>query len=149
MRETILALLLAMSSTQQAEFDVVSLKPAASQPVVPFGCHGRDGIAPSIRVSVPTAMCVGTSVRAEMITAFAYEVGYGMTIPLKGAIADEPEWFSNDRYSIQAKADTPPTIAEMRAMLQAMLADRFKLRVHLETRTVDGFVLSVAKDGLK
>jgi uncharacterized protein (TIGR03435 family) len=34
-------------------------------------------------------------------------------------------------------------------MLQALLEDRFKLRVHLETREVDGYALTIAKSGIK
>jgi len=34
-------------------------------------------------------------------------------------------------------------------MLQALLEDRFKARVHTTTEQVDGFVLTIAKSGIK
>jgi uncharacterized protein (TIGR03435 family) len=34
-------------------------------------------------------------------------------------------------------------------MLQSLLVDRFKARVHLETRELDGYVLTIAKSGIK
>ena len=34
-------------------------------------------------------------------------------------------------------------------MLQSLLEDRFKARVHLETRASDGYVLTIAKSGIK
>jgi uncharacterized protein (TIGR03435 family) len=34
-------------------------------------------------------------------------------------------------------------------MLQALLEDRFKARVHVEAREVDGYALTIAKSGIK
>src|SRR6185503_8115365 len=34
-------------------------------------------------------------------------------------------------------------------MLQTLLEDRFKARVHLETRELDGYILTIAKSGIK
>jgi uncharacterized protein (TIGR03435 family) len=34
-------------------------------------------------------------------------------------------------------------------MLQTLLEDRFKARVHLETREIDGYTLTIAKSGIK
>src|SRR6185436_10125583 len=38
---------------------------------------------------------------------------------------------------------------ELRTMLQNLLIERFKLKIHRETRNLAGFVLTVAKDGPK
>lgn len=46
-----------------------------------------------------------------------------------------PGWLNDERYDIQAKAENPnATRDDIRAMLQSLLADRFKLAFHNETR---------------
>ena len=51
------------------------------------------------------------------------------------------------RYDVQAKppGNSPP--AERRAMMRALLEDRFKLRVHRETRQMLVYALRVLRDG--
>jgi uncharacterized protein (TIGR03435 family) len=55
------------------------------------------------------------------------------------------------RYDIVAKAegDAAPTKSEFRQMLQLLLADRFKLKVHRETREMPVYALVVGKNGPK
>jgi bla regulator protein blaR1 len=61
-----------------------------------------------------------------------------------------PAWISSDRYQINAKVEGDPGDALMRGpMLQALLEDRFKLKVHRETREVPVYALTVAKGGPK
>jgi uncharacterized protein (TIGR03435 family) len=54
-------------------------------------------------------------------------------------------------YDIAAKAegDVAPAQDEFRGMLQLLLADRFQLRVHRETREVPVYALVVGKNGPK
>ncbi len=56
-----------------------------------------------------------------------------------------PSWLEWDRFDVIAKApaNTPPQT--VRLMLQALLADRFKLVVHKDTRPIQGFVLSMGR----
>jgi uncharacterized protein (TIGR03435 family) len=54
-----------------------------------------------------------------------------------------------DRYDIVAKAGHSVASPEMRQMLQSLLADRFKLQVHWETREVPVYSLTVAKGAPK
>jgi Protein of unknown function (DUF3738) len=55
----------------------------------------------------------------------------------------------DDRYDIVAKAERRVGSREMRQMLQSLLADRFKLQVHWETREAPVYSLTVAKGGPK
>ena len=64
-------------------------------------------------------------------------------------IVGGPEWLDSLRYSIAAKADTAAGDTELMAMLRTLLADRFKLALHRETRPLQVFVLEVAKNGPK
>ena len=60
-----------------------------------------------------------------------------------------PEWIGSERYDIAAKAASPTTTAELRVMLQALLADRFQLTLHRQTKEMQAFVLTVGKNGPK
>jgi uncharacterized protein (TIGR03435 family) len=72
-------------------------------------------------------------------------------------ILDGPPWLASTRFDFQAKADSGDHIkltAEQdrdlkRRMVQALLADRFHLTVHTETRTLPAYNLIVAKGGSK
>jgi uncharacterized protein (TIGR03435 family) len=71
-------------------------------------------------------------------------------------VINEPAWAATDGFDIEAKvlpADVP-TLAKMmfeqrRTMFQSILADRFKLTVHHETREMPVYVLTLAKGGPK
>ena len=61
-----------------------------------------------------------------------------------------PAWVNSVRYQINAKADGAIGQGMMRGpMLQTLLEDRFKLKIHHETREVPAYALTVAKGGLK
>src|SRR2546421_6397376 len=56
---------------------------------------------------------------------------------------------TNERYDIVAKATGPASDDELRAMLQALLADRFKLKLRRETKEFSMYALVVGKNGPK
>jgi uncharacterized protein (TIGR03435 family) len=61
-----------------------------------------------------------------------------------------PAWKTSDRYTINAKAEGNASPEMMSGpMLQALLEDRFQLRIHRETRDVPVYALTVSKGGLK
>jgi uncharacterized protein (TIGR03435 family) len=65
-------------------------------------------------------------------------------------ISGGPTWINSEHYDIEAKTDgnaAPKQMAE--TMLQALLEDRFKLKVHRETKELPIYVLTLAKNGLK
>jgi uncharacterized protein (TIGR03435 family) len=55
----------------------------------------------------------------------------------------------SEYFEIDARAGTTATIDEARAMLQSLLAERFRLRVHREPRETPVYVLTAAKGGPK
>jgi len=66
--------------------------------------------------------------------------------PIKGS----PAWISSDHYTIDAKAEIPESRETMLGpMMQALLEDRFRLKIHRETREVPVYELTVAKGGSK
>jgi uncharacterized protein (TIGR03435 family) len=63
-----------------------------------------------------------------------------------GELAGAPGWVLTEQYDVNATAGGSPTREQMQLMLQALLADRFKLAVHDETRELPVFALVVARD---
>src|SRR5580658_5634043 len=53
----------------------------------------------------------------------------------------------NDFFDIEAQAPGNPTKDQMRLMIQSLLAERFKLAVHFETRDAPVFALTLVKPG--
>jgi uncharacterized protein (TIGR03435 family) len=61
-----------------------------------------------------------------------------------------PSWIDSERYDFVAKAESPDASQDqLRAMLQSLLTDRFKLVVHRETQEVPVYTLAVGKSGSK
>jgi uncharacterized protein (TIGR03435 family) len=61
-----------------------------------------------------------------------------------------PDWIKADeRYDIIAKAGRPASENEMRQMLQAVLLERFQMKVHKETKELPVYVLSRGKGEAK
>lgn len=60
-----------------------------------------------------------------------------------------PDWMSSARFTLQAKLPDGTTKEQQSMMLQNLLADRFKLKVHHETREIQQYDLVVAKGGPK
>jgi uncharacterized protein (TIGR03435 family) len=64
-------------------------------------------------------------------------------------ISGVPSSFDREGYDIEAKCDHPMTKEQAARMLQTLLADRFKLVVHRETKEQPIYALIVGKSGPK
>jgi uncharacterized protein (TIGR03435 family) len=60
-------------------------------------------------------------------------------------IVGGPDWLAQDRFDINAKAPDGAAQSQLLAMMQNLLSDRFKLRVHRETRDLPAFALFLAR----
>jgi uncharacterized protein (TIGR03435 family) len=62
-----------------------------------------------------------------------------------------PAWIRTDRYDVTAKSEFGGNITErqLQPMLQKLLADRFKLRLHQDSKEMSGFAMVVASGGPK
>jgi uncharacterized protein (TIGR03435 family) len=56
-----------------------------------------------------------------------------------------PNWLEMDRFDVTAKAPGKPTPEALKNMLQALLADRFKLVVHKDTKPMPAYALITGK----
>jgi uncharacterized protein (TIGR03435 family) len=67
------------------------------------------------------------------------------------AVAEQlPGWARSDRFDIQARTDGDPAKDakdQMRLMMRSLLAERFGLKTHYETREVPIFAVDLAKAG--
>jgi uncharacterized protein (TIGR03435 family) len=120
-------------------FDVVSIKPDKSEAgpfTIGFPADG-DGI--SVR-----------NIPLSYIIQFAYDFYRG------DLVSGVPAWARTERYDIEAKVaaadlDLWRQLGDesRRVMLQAILADRFKLKVHRQAAETPVYELVVAKSGTK
>jgi len=60
-----------------------------------------------------------------------------------------PEWLPAERYTITAKMPAGTNRDQVPEMMQALLAERFKLAFHRETKEQSVYALTVMKSGLK
>jgi bla regulator protein blaR1 len=58
-----------------------------------------------------------------------------------------PKWVTTDHYSIEARAAGNPTKDQLRLMVQSLLADRFKLATHFESREAPVLAMTLVKPG--
>lgn len=60
-----------------------------------------------------------------------------------------PDWLGSERYDIAAKSAGEAPEDQLRQMLQTLLAERFQLTLHRQTKELPAYVLLVAKGGPK
>jgi uncharacterized protein (TIGR03435 family) len=60
-----------------------------------------------------------------------------------------PDWLNSERIDVVAKLPAGATREQIPAMMQALLADRFKLTLHRESKEFPVYALIVGKSGLK
>jgi uncharacterized protein (TIGR03435 family) len=60
-----------------------------------------------------------------------------------------PEWIGGERFDITAKLPTGATQDQVPDMLKALLADRFKMTSHADTKDFPVYALVAAKGGVK
>jgi uncharacterized protein (TIGR03435 family) len=64
-------------------------------------------------------------------------------------VSGGPPWVDRDHYQIEGKAQAPATRKEMRTMLQTLLVDRFKLKMHREAKEMPVYALVIGNSGPK
>jgi uncharacterized protein (TIGR03435 family) len=112
-------------------FEVASVKPSLPQPVGQYRASlGGD----ASRVSY-----TGMSLKNVMTRAYGVKY-YQIT---------GPSWLESELYDIAAKVPDGVPKEQIPAMLQALLAERFQMTVHRETREQPVYALVVGKSGPK
>jgi len=151
-------------------FEVATIKPwkpraaPSPQPVAPPAGDGTAELKPKLPAKIAPGNGGGQAtdrvhsiLSARLLIAFAYNVPFGFE---RIRVVGGPDWMGSDDYEIQAKIEdslfaamqkmTPAQQREqVDLMEQSLLADRFKLKVHFETREMPAYALVVAKGGAK
>jgi uncharacterized protein (TIGR03435 family) len=132
MRAVLLALFAAaqiQQPTARVEFEVVSVKPG--DPNDP-GSSGR--------FSQGRMEMKNTTLRSLIMSA------YGLN---EFQLAGLPKWSDSAKFNVVATVPAGAARDQTSLMMQSMLADRFKLEFHRETRMIQEYALVVAKGGPK
>src|SRR5262245_61875245 len=130
------AVLASAAWSQPVAFEVASVK---------FTAHGRtaDGWShSSVSITSPGTF-TATNGSLEELIRWAYQV--------KKYQISGPAWLNDDAECFDVAAKTSPEMKDLqiRQMVQTLLAERFKLALHRETRTLPIYDLLVAKNGPK
>src|ERR1035437_3763448 len=95
-----------------------------------------------------------TNQTLRTVLKFAYNLNFGSDDQISGG----PSWIGSARFDIDAKEEAlvatelqklpeGERLDRVRLMVQALLADRFQLKVHHETRDLTVYAITVAKNG--
>jgi bla regulator protein BlaR1 len=131
-----------LRAQSHAAFDVASIRPSAVWSAGGEG-HGRSRVEYS-----PNSVTL-RNVDLSDCVQWAYGARfYQMAGP--GTPGGEYGWQSSlGRYDIVAKASGAVPVSQLRVMLQDLLAQRFKVTLHRETKMLPVFELVLAKGGPK
>jgi uncharacterized protein (TIGR03435 family) len=121
-------------------FDVASIKPAAPPP-----SNGRGMVVFSRPTGGPGTNDPGRirypNMSLKNLLMSAYDV--------KNFQITGPAWLDTERFDIDATMPPETTRAQFHTMLQNLLAERFKLNIHRESKELPMYSLVVAKNGSK
>ncbi|MEO5924393.1 MAG: TIGR03435 family protein [Bryobacteraceae bacterium] len=118
----------AQSDTRQPAFDVASIRPV------------EEKTDSSIERSGGRITLKNTSLRDTL--AFAFGIATGRDHELSG-----PNWLNDEHFDIIATTSPETSREDVRAMLKTVLAERFGLQTHYETRNEPAYALILAPQG--
>jgi uncharacterized protein (TIGR03435 family) len=116
------------ASADRPSFDVASVK--ANK-----GGDNRVMMRPQ-----PGGRFTATNVTPAMLINLAYDLKPHQMV-------GGPDWINSEHFDIEAKADGNPPKEQMNLMMQSLLADRFKLAAHHDTRQLPVYLLVLSKTG--
>ena len=130
-------LLIAIAEFAQAQSSTPSQFDAASVKLSNASAETSVG-----RLQFTPGRVFGTNVSGRDILLEAYHL---KSYQLFGG----PKWLDGTHFDVEARANTPATVNQLRPMIQNLLAERFQLVVHHETREIAVYALTIGKSGLK
>jgi uncharacterized protein (TIGR03435 family) len=110
-------------------FEVASVRPSDESNKKPTGWNYDRGLVTYSRANL------------KVLVMDAYQVAYYQI--------EAPPWFETQHYDVSAKIPEGSSQDQLPAMLQALLAERFHMALHWETRTEPAFALIANKGGPK
>jgi uncharacterized protein (TIGR03435 family) len=126
-------------AAQPATFEVASVRPAATPDRRPMLCLVP--CTPGERLTVEGRRVEIRYMSLQKLIAMAYHIKF---YQLSG-----PDWMSSQRFDIMAKMPDGVSPELLPDMVQALLAERFKLAIHRDTKEQSVYALVVGKNGPK
>src|SRR6202050_32979 len=117
----------------RAEFEVASVKPSVES------ANAMANVSRGLHID--GAMVSFNGMPLKWYIHYAYTV--------KESQVSGPDWLNSERVDIVAKLPAGATREQIPAMMQALLADRFKLTIHRESKEFSVYALIVGKGGAK
>jgi uncharacterized protein (TIGR03435 family) len=132
-RGTVLGALVSLLIFAQAspEFEVASIRPS--------GAPGVDRVNVGLRIDGAQVHCA----------YFALVDYIGMAYNVRTYQVSGPDWLASQRFDLSAKLPAGAGREQVPQMLTALLAERFHLKVHRETKDFPVYALVVGKGELK
>jgi uncharacterized protein (TIGR03435 family) len=120
-----------MAANVNPGFEVATIKPSdPSRPGKLFTVRGQDIV--TINTTLSDLITMAYNVHAKQITG-------------------GPAWLESDKYDLNVKPDVPgqPSVAQIKVIIQKLVADRFQLRFHREKQELSVYAITVLKTGAK
>jgi uncharacterized protein (TIGR03435 family) len=130
-----IAAICTLAQAPAPRFQIVAIKPVAAAEMGNGSFHGMGAVDP-------------TRWRAQALTLSPLVASaYGIPWAAFNRALGLPDWALKTAYDIDAVLPPHTRRAQVPLMVRAMLADRFKMEAHLETRPLRAVALRVAKRG--
>jgi uncharacterized protein (TIGR03435 family) len=120
-----------MATSANPAFEVATIKPSdPSRPGKAVTVRGADVITINTTLSDLIVMAYGLHPKQ---------------------IIGAPDWIESEKYDITGRPDIQgqPNLVQIKAMMQKLLADRFQLKFHKDTKELSVYALTVIKEGPK
>jgi len=129
-----------------AEFDVASIRPAPpdAPPHDGYEILNNPLLNPYAEDAPPRGL-ISANASVVNYIIFAYKI-YDVN-QMHQLSEHLPAWARSDDYVIEARAVGSPTRDQTRLMMQSLLAERFHLALHIETRPLPVYALVLDKPG--
>ena len=126
----VLLLCAVVSAQDSPTFEVASIRPASPQ---------TNDVRAGVRIAGSQVRFVSMSLKDFIGSAYG----------VKPQQIIGPDWLGQERFDLAATIPAGGSVAQVSAMLRALLADRFQMTVHRETKEFPVYALGVAKGGPK
>lgn len=115
------------------EFEVASVRSA------PINVSGQEKVALGVHIDGSHVRIASFSLRDLIVRAYG----------VKAAQVTGPDWIASERYDVNATLPTGSTGDDIPVMLQTLLTDRFKLKIHRDKKEFPVYALIIGKSPLK
>jgi uncharacterized protein (TIGR03435 family) len=116
---------------QTPQFEVASIRPSAPP--------GPERMNVGVHIDGQRVSCTALNLKDYISAAYKVKI-----YQIQG-----PDWIGGERFDINAKLPAGAKEDQVPDMLKALLADRFQMKFHKETKDFPVYALTVAKGGLK